>query len=161
MIQLENGENLLDGGSLFTTSKLSNKMLLSLTLGKCFYSFAMLDQPGEFACVNLNGGQAEFRYIPVNDPDHASENPILSNLEVIWNINRATNINIKGIKFEHTSSGGKDGYNWGPQSAVRILNTHDISFDNCQFSHIGKLFQFLSCTHIYMINLKTMHSFQA
>ena len=98
----------------------------------------MLDQPGEFACVNLNGGQAEFRYIPVNDADASNENPILSNLEVIWNINRATNINVKGIKFEHSSSGGKDGYNWGPQSAVRILNTHDITFDNCQFSHIGK-----------------------
>ena len=103
-----------------------------------FYSFAMLDQPGEFACVNLDGGQAEFRYIPVNDADASNENPILSNLEVIWNINRATNINVKGIKFEHSSSGGKDGYNWGPQSAVRILNTHDITFDNCQFSHIGK-----------------------
>ena len=56
----------------------------------------MLDQPGEFACVNLDGGQAEFRYIPVNDADASNENPILSNLEVIWNINRATNINIKG-----------------------------------------------------------------
>ena len=142
MIQLGNGESLLDGGSLYTTSKLSTEFLLSRILQKCFYSFAMLDQPGEFACVNLDGGQADFRYIPVNDADHSSENPVLSNLEVIWNINRATNINIKGIKFEHTSSGGKDGYNWGPQSAVRILNTHDISLDNCQFSHIGKVFQF-------------------
>ena len=95
----------------------------------------MLDQPGEFACVYLGNGQSEFRYIPMEDEEG---NPILSNLEVLLQMNRATNINVKGIKFEHTASRNIDGYNWGTDSAVRILNALDINFEDCQFSHIGE-----------------------
>ena len=101
----------------------------------CEISFAMLDQPGEFACVYLGNGQSEFQYIPMDDGE---DSPIFSNLEVLLQMNRATNINVKGIKFEHTASRNIDGYNWGTDSAVRILNALDINFEDCQFSHIGE-----------------------
>ena len=47
--------------------------------------------------------------------------------------------NVRGIKFEHTSSGGNDGYNFGNQAAVKIINTDDVIIDNCEFSHTGMI----------------------
>ena len=95
----------------------------------------MLDSPGEYVCVQENE-EAIFSYIPINED---SNSPIFSNLEVIIELNRATNINFHGIKFQHSSSGGHDGYNFGPQSAFRILNTENINILDCEFSHTGMI----------------------
>ena len=100
-----------------------------------FNNLALLDSPGEFVCVQEND-EAVFSYIPPLEED---DYPIFSNLEVIIELNRATNINFQGVKFQHSSSGGHDGYNFGPQSAFRILNTENINIQDCEFSHTGMI----------------------
>ena len=42
-----------------------------------------------------------------------------------------------GLQFQHSSSEGVDGYNFGTQSAIRIVNGDDIIISDCEFSHIG------------------------
>ena len=103
-----------------------------------FNNLALLDSPGEYVCVQEND-EAIFSYIPINEADNTRNYPIFSNLEVIIELNRATNINFHGVKFQHSSSGGHDGYNFGPQSAFRILNTENINIQYCEFSHTGMI----------------------
>ena len=104
-----------------------------------FNNLALLDSPGEYVCVQEND-EAVFSYIPpLEEDDTSSSYPIFSNLEVIIELNRATNMNFKGVKFQHSSSGGHDGYNFGPQSAFRILNTENINIKECEFSHTGMI----------------------
>ena len=54
-------------------------------------------------------------------------------------ISGATNVNLKGIKFQHTSQGGKDGYRFGSESNIRILNCMDMIIEQCEFSNIGSI----------------------
>ena len=100
-----------------------------------FNNIALLDVPGEYVCVE-NEGMAKFSFIP---PNNINDIPIISNLENILVIKSATNINIMGIQFQHSSSGGKDGYNFGPQSAVKILSSKCINIEESQFSNIGMI----------------------
>ena len=42
-----------------------------------------------------------------------------------------------GLKFQHSSSEGSDGYRFGQQSAVKMVYADDITISDCEFSHIG------------------------
>ena len=46
---------------------------------------------------------------------------------------------MKGLQFQHSSSGGVDGYNFGQQTAVKIHSANDVTVSNCEFSHIGMI----------------------
>ncbi len=46
---------------------------------------------------------------------------------------------IIGLQFQHSSSGGVDGYNFGQQSAVKIHTADDVTISDCEFSHIGMI----------------------
>ena len=75
---------------------------------------------GEYVCVEDNG-KALFSYIPPEDA--GNDNQLIgSNLEQMIVINKANNIKFQGLKFQHTSQGGKDGYRWGTEAAIRIFN---------------------------------------
>ena len=101
-----------------------------------FNNLALLDNPGEYVCVE-EGEMAKFSYIPPISTIIPTV-PILGILETILVLQGgATNVNIQGIKFQHTSSGGHDGYNFGTQSAIRIWSSTDIKIEDCQFSHTG------------------------
>ena len=99
-----------------------------------FNNLALLDEPGEYVCVEENG-KAKFSFIPPGDVQEGI--PIISNLVRILDMNGITNMNIRGIKFEHSSSEGHDGYRYGAENAIKIVNGADITIKDCQFSHIG------------------------
>ena len=53
-------------------------------------------------------------------------------------LDRSSHVSFTGIKFQHSSSEGFTGnWNWGTQAAVKVLNSVDISFEECEFSHHG------------------------
>ena len=104
-----------------------------------FNNIALLDTPGEYVCIeDQENNEAIFSFIPPASDDENSP-LIFSNLEQMLIISRATNINLKGIKFQHTSQGGKDGYRFGSESNIRILNCMDIIIEQCEFSNIGSI----------------------
>ena len=125
MPQLDNGIKQEDGGLFFSIILLclmfqvflANKFLIfiSRSLKKSAKYIS-----GEYVCVEDNG-KALFSYIPPEDS--ANDNQLIgSNLEQMIVINKATNIKFQGLKFQHTSQGGKDGYRWGTEAAIRIFN---------------------------------------
>ena len=68
-----------------------------------FNNIALLDTPGEYVCIeDQENNEAIFSFIPPASDDENSP-LIFSNLEQMLIISRATNINLKGIKFQHTS----------------------------------------------------------
>ena len=96
-----------------------------------FNNLALLDEPGEYVCVQENN-EAIFTYIPLND-----EKLTFSNLAVMIFMVRVSNFQFHGIKFKHSSSLGKDGYGWGAEAAIKIAGGQDIDIENCEFSQIG------------------------
>ena len=69
-----------------------------------------------------------------------------------------------GLQFQHSSSEGVDGYNFGTQSAIRIVNGDDIIISDCEFSHIGMTAVFVKTSNrspfliMYFLTLVTMES---
>ena len=100
-----------------------------------FNNIALLDTPGEYVCVE-DSGIAHLSYIP---PNNYGSDFILSNIETIMRFNGVSNVKLKGLKFQHSSSGGKgkDSWNWGAQSAIRLISSSDIDIEDCLFSHTG------------------------
>ena len=96
-----------------------------------FNNLGMLDEPGEYVCVQENN-EAIFTYIPINN-----DKLTFSNLKVMISMNQVSNFKFHGIKFKHSSSLGKDGYGWGSEAAVKFFNSQDIDVENCEFSQIG------------------------
>jgi len=114
-----------------------------------YNNLALLDKPGEYVCV-VDGKDALFSFIPPdvkkdkkNNPKWIKKSinknrPVMSNLTTILSITRSINITLHGLKFQHTSSKGKDGYNY-KDGAVTVLNAENIDINNCEFSHAGIL----------------------
>ena len=88
--------------------------------------------PGEYVCVE-EAGEAVFSYIPPSDL--GVEVPVMSKLETIL-ILGASSVTLQGLKFQHSSYYGKDGYNFG-NAAVKVFNSEGININNCQFAHTG------------------------
>ena len=96
----------------------------------------LLDAPGEYVCVEDNG-EAIFSYIPPEDETDGKV--IMSNVEQMITVTGASNIKFKGLKFQHGSSLGRDGYRYGTESVLRILSSSDITIEDCEFSHLGSI----------------------
>ena len=79
-----------------------------------FNNFALLDMPGEDVCVDLGdrdggGVQSQFSYIPLES--QSEDTPVVvSQLKNLFDINRASDVRLEGLKMEHSTSGGEDGY---------------------------------------------------
>ena len=108
-----------------------------------FNNKEFLNKPGESHCLMKDGG-IEVSYIPKSSD--AEENPIIAQTSVIFQLSqqnankpRPRSVTISGIKFQHSSSNGVDGYNWGSESAIRILWSDDVSIEDCEFSHLGMM----------------------
>ena len=52
-------------------------------------------------------------------------------------MNRAPDFQFEGIVFKHTSGWGVDGYNWGSESAVRMVSTDNAVITDCKFTQGG------------------------
>ena len=76
-----------------------------------FNNLALLDMPGEYVCVDLGdgSGQSQFSYIPL---ESQSENTpvVVSQLKNLFDMNGVSDVRLEGLKFEHSTSGGEDGY---------------------------------------------------
>ena len=105
---------------------------------------AVLDQEGEVVCTQ-QGGVATISYIPPVGMEDAT--PVLAVLETLISIARTSSITLHGLKFQHTSSGGVDGYSWGQQSAVKVDQADDVTISNCEFNHIGMIGLFIRATN--------------
>ena len=106
---------------------------------------ALLDYPGEYICQQIDDFLTEVSFIPMAD----IETGILTMAQnhVLLLMDKANNVKISGLSFQHSSSQDvKDGYQWGSDSAVKILNTHDVVAENCEFSHIGVIGLYLANT---------------
>ena len=100
------------------------------------FSSHWLNVPGEYVCVEDNG-EVIFSYIPPGDEPNSKV--IMSNIEQMITLSGASNIKFQGLKFQHASQGGKDGYRWGEESVLRILKSSDITIEDCEFSHLGSI----------------------
>jgi hypothetical protein len=98
---------------------------------------AVLDQEGEVVCVQ-EGEQARVSYIP--PADLANQAPVMAVLEVLLDFRDTTSVTLTDLNFRHTSSGGHDGpYNYGAQSAVRMVRVEDVIVEGCEFAHTGMI----------------------
>ena len=79
-----------------------------------FNNLALLDMPGEYVCIDLGGEQAQFSYIPL---ESQCENcpVVVAQLKNLFDMNRVSDVQFEGLRFEHSSSGGEDGYRGGAQ----------------------------------------------
>ena len=96
---------------------------------------AHLDAPGEYVCIDVGGGKSQFSYIPFLSGE--APDVSVSQLTILIEIQAVANLIFDGVKFEHSSSGGVDGYNWGSESALRIKSSQNIYITDCQFSLTG------------------------
>ena len=101
---------------------------------------AVLDQEGEVVCTQ-KGDQATVSYIPPAGLEDAT--PVIGVLETLLTASNVNNISFHGIQFQHTSSLGKDGYNWGNEAALKFLNSEAITIQDCKFNQLGTIGLFL------------------
>ena len=101
---------------------------------------AVLDQEGEVVCTQ-EGQQATVSFIPPLGLEDAT--PVIAVLETLLTASNINHISLKGLQFQHTSSLGKDGYNWGREAALKFHNSEAITIQDCKFNHIGTIGLFL------------------
>ena len=104
----------------------------------------VLDQEGEMVCTQ-QGNTATLSYIPPAGLADAA--PVLAVLETLISITRTSSITLRNLKFQHTSSGGVDGYSWGSHSAVKVDKAEDVTISGCEFNHIGMIGLFIRSTN--------------
>ena len=102
-----------------------------------FNNLALLDTPGEFVCIANGDGTSEFSYIPPTG--HESTPVVVSQLKTLIDMNKVTDLKLEGIVFKHTSSGGVDGWNWGSESAMRMVSSKNAVISDCKFSQTGMI----------------------
>ena len=107
-----------------------------------FNNLALLEAPGECVCNDLGEGLSKFSYIPPNGSENLPV--IVSQLQWILDMNSANYVRIQGIKLQHSSSGGVDGYNYGSESAVRVITSENFVITDCEFSQIGMIGLYLT-----------------
>ena len=105
-----------------------------------FNNIDFLDAPGEYICVQKNGGKAELTMIPPDAADITNYSPIfVSQPEILLiltkrNIYKPTNITIQGITFQHTSRKypkPKD------SAAIYVRNAEHLRIERCEIAHTG------------------------
>ena len=101
---------------------------------------AVLDQEGEVVCTQ-GGEQATVSFIPPVGLEDAT--PVVGVLETLLKASNINHVSLKGLQFQHTSSLGKDGYNWGNEAALKFYNSEAIAIQDCKFNHIGTIGLFL------------------
>ena len=117
---------------------------------------ALLDHPGEYYCDQIDESTAEVSFIPLETAENGALT--ISQTSVILQINRATDVKVHGLRFQHTTGKGvKDGYQWGADSALRILNTNNIEIDNCEFANLGVIGLYTSTVESLTVQRSLFH----
>ena len=105
---------------------------------------AVLDIPGEYVCIDNGDGNSTFSYIHPDEPGIEDLPVVMAQLTQLVLLNGVTDIRLEGVKFERSSSGGVDGYNWGTEAALRVLSSQNIVVTDCQFSSTGMIGMFFT-----------------
>ena len=98
---------------------------------------AILDIPGEYVCVDNGDDTSTFSYIHPDMPELEEISVVMSQLTQTVVLNQVNNVRLQGIKFEHSSSNGVDGYPQGDEAALRIVSSQHVVVEDCQFSSTG------------------------
>ena len=109
-----------------------------------FNNKAILDIPGEYVCIDNGDETSTFSYIHPDEPELEELPVVVTQLTRLMLLNGVSNVKIEGIKFEHSSSGGEDGYNWGRETALKVLSSNDVLVTDCQFASTGTIGMFLT-----------------
>ena len=104
---------------------------------------AVLDQEGEVVCTQ-EGNQAAVSFIPPPGLEH--ETPVIGVLDALVKATKIKHLSFTGLQFQHSSSLGKDGYNWGNEAALMIHNSEAITVQDCKFNQLGTIGLFLHGT---------------
>ena len=105
---------------------------------------AILDMPGEYVCIDNGDGSSTFSYIHPNEPGIEDLPVVMAQLTRLMQLNRVTDVRIEGVKFERSSSGGVDGYNFGTESALRVVSSKNVLVTDCEFSSTGMIGMFIT-----------------
>ena len=100
---------------------------------------AVLDMPGEYVCTDNGEGISTISYIPPDEPEIKDLPVVMTKLPIIMQMRGVTNVNLEGLKFEHSSSNGMDGYNWGSETALKVISSQNVVVTDCQFSSTGMI----------------------
>ena len=100
---------------------------------------AILDTPGEYICIDNGDGSSTFSYIHPDEPDIEDLPVVIAQLTQLMLLNRVTDVRFEGIKFKHSSSGGVDGYNYGSETALKVLSSQNLVMTDCELSSTGMI----------------------
>ena len=67
-------------------------------------------------------------------------------LDALFKATKIKHLSFTGLQFQHSSSLGKDGYNWGNEAALMIHNSEAITIQDCKFNQLGTIGLFLHGT---------------
>ena len=101
-----------------------------------FNNKALLDAPSECVCNEVDENIAKFSYIQPDDPQLQNMPVVISQLTLLLNLNRVSDVHIEGIIFKHSSSGGVINSDFGT-AAVRITHSENIVVTDCKFTQTG------------------------
>ena len=105
---------------------------------------AVLDIPGEYVCIDNGDGSSTFSYIHPDEAGIENLSVVVAQLTQIMQINGVTDVRLEGVKFERSSSGGEDGYNFGSESALRVISSQNIVVTDSEFRSTGMIGMFVT-----------------
>ena len=108
---------------------------------------AVLDIPGEYVCISNGDDSSTISYIPPDEPGLEELPVVVTQLPIIMQMREITDIYLEGIKFEHSSSNGMDGYNWGTETALKVISSKNVVVTDCKFSSMGMVGMYVRDSH--------------
>ena len=104
-------------------------------------NLALLDQPGEFVCLQ-RGARAELAWIP---PAGASpHSPVVARLERLLELRQTERVTLQGLQLQHATYRGLDDHMNFFNSALLVMGGNDITIVDCAVSHTEMTGLFMS-----------------
>ena len=104
-------------------------------------NLALLDQPGEFVCLQ-RGARAELAWIP---PAGASPHlPVVARLERLLELRQTESVTLQGLQLQHATYRGLDDHMNFFNSALLVTGGNDITIVDCAVSHTEMTGLFIS-----------------